>query len=356
VKGLRVDPPAAVIDERARALRARGADLVIVTGHIGGYCDRDGENDPGAATGATAPTATPVAPAAPAAGAQPCTGEVFAMARELREPIAAIVSGHTHSRVATVVNGIPIAQGRSSGRALGVIDVPLDGGAPRVEVREVVADSVGAVPPRVAALTARALADVQARVSEVVGEVAEAMPKQPDEQYAVGNLIADAQRWAARSDVAIMNNGGIRAGLPAGTATFGRLYEIQPFGNTLYKLTVRGSALKQYLPRLVSRDRPRWHVSGIRLVYDTTRTGAERLVSATLDDGQAILDDRQYTVTINDFLVTGGDGLTLAEGATSVVATNIVDVDALIGYLRQRPQPVRAPTEVRIRSAAEAAP
>ena len=277
------------------------------------------------------------------------------MARGIREPIAAIVSGHTHSRIATVVNGIPIAQGRSSGRALGVIDVPLGGGEPRVEVREVIADSAGTIPPRIAALTARALSDVQARVTQVVGTIAEAMPREPDEQYAVGNLIADSQRWATRADVAIMNNGGIRTGLPAGTATFGRLYEIQPFGNTLYKLTVRGSALKAYLPRLVTRDRPRWHVSGLQLVYDTTRTGAERLVSATFTGGGAIEDDKLYSVTINDFLVTGGDGLTLAEGAASVAATNIVDLDALIGYLRQLPQPVRASSEVRIRSVTEAA-
>ena len=352
VKGLRFDPPAPAIDERARALRARGADLVIVTGHIGGYCDRDGENDPGAGA---ATAAAPAAGGAPSGGAQPCTGEVFEMARAIREPVAAIVSGHTHSRIATVVNGIPIAQGRSSGRALGVIDVPLGGGAPRVEVREVVADSVGTVPPRVAALTARALSDVQARVAQVVGEVADAMPKEPDEQYAVGNLIADAQRWATRADVAIMNNGGIRAGLPAGTATFGRLYEIQPFGNTLYKLTVRGSALKAYLPRLVARDKPRWHVSGLQLTYDTTRTGGERLVAATFTGGAAIEDDKLYSVTVNDFLVTGGDGLTLAEGAASVVGTNVVDLDALIGYVRQLPKPVKAPTEVRIRSVTEAA-
>jgi 5'-nucleotidase len=153
-----------------------------------------------------------------------------------------------------------------------------------------------------------------------------------------------------------MNNGGIRAGLPAGTATFGRLYEIQPFGNTLYKLTVRGSALKAYLPRLVTRDRPRWHVSGLQLVYDTTRTGNERLVSATFTGGAAIEDETLYSVTINDFLVTGGDGLTLAEGAASVVGTNVVDLDALIGYVRQLPQPVRAPAEVRIRSVAEPTP
>ncbi|MGZ8468236.1 MAG: 5'-nucleotidase C-terminal domain-containing protein, partial [Gemmatirosa sp.] len=55
VKGLVFGPMAPAIDARARALRARGADIVVVTGHIGGYCDRDGENDPGAGAAAAAP-------------------------------------------------------------------------------------------------------------------------------------------------------------------------------------------------------------------------------------------------------------------------------------------------------------
>ena len=58
----------------------------------------------------------------------------------------------------------------------------------------------------------------------------------------------------------------------------------------------------------------------------------------------------------SSLLVAPADGLTLAEGAASVVGTNVVDLDALIGYVRQLPKPVRAPAEVRIRSVAGAAP
>lgn len=39
-----------------------------------------------------------------------------------------------------------------------------------------------------------------------------------------------------------------------------------------------------------------------------------------------------------------------------MVGTNVVDVDALVGWLRQLPQPVRAPTEVRIRNVAGGQP
>jgi 2',3'-cyclic-nucleotide 2'-phosphodiesterase (5'-nucleotidase family) len=146
-----------------------------------------------------------------------------------------------------------------------------------------------------------------------------------------------------------MNNGGIRAGLAAGTATFGALFELQPFANTLYVLTVRGADLRTHLARMVVRDRPRWHVSGLTVTFDSARTGDARLVAVTLADGTPLADDRLYSVALNDFLVTGGDGLQLAERAASVRPTSLVDLDVLVGYLGQLAQPVRAPAEERIR-------
>jgi 2',3'-cyclic-nucleotide 2'-phosphodiesterase (5'-nucleotidase family) len=354
VRGLTFGPMVPAIDERARALRARGAQVVIVTAHVGAFCDADGELAPGEGGPARATPPASGPDAATAAGTT-CRGAAIGLASQLTERVDAIVSGHTHSRVAAVVNGIPVVQGRSSGRALGVIDLPLGGGAPMVEVREVVADSAGAPPAEIAAIVRRAVAEVEVRTSRTIAEIAEAMPRESDEQYALGNLVADAQRWAARTDVAIMNNGGIRAGLAAGTATFGTLFEIQPFANTLYRVTVRGADLRAHLARLVARDRPRWHVSGLTVTFDPARTGDARLVGVTMADGSPLADERLYSVALNDFLVTGGDGLQLAERAASVAPTNLVDLDILVGYLRQLPRPVRAPAEERIRALAAGA-
>jgi 2',3'-cyclic-nucleotide 2'-phosphodiesterase (5'-nucleotidase family) len=47
VRGLTFGPMVPAIDERARALRARGAQVVIVTAHVGAFCDADGELAPG---------------------------------------------------------------------------------------------------------------------------------------------------------------------------------------------------------------------------------------------------------------------------------------------------------------------
>jgi 2',3'-cyclic-nucleotide 2'-phosphodiesterase (5'-nucleotidase family) len=335
VQTLRFDALAPVADARARALRQRGADAIIIVAHSGAFCD--------ARPGAVLPdTAAP----------NGCHGEIVDLARALTEKVDAIVSGHTHSAVNTVVNGVPIVQARSSGRALGVIDLALGDAAmpPRIEVRDVLADSSAHPPAAVDTIIRRALAAVAPLVGRRIAEIAEDMPRESDEQYALGNLLADAQRWAGKGDVAIMNNGGIRADLRRGTATYGSLFEIQPFGNTLYKMTVRGRDLRAYVEKLVGTARPRMHVSGLTVSFDPRRTLGSRILDAKLADGRPIVDDQLYTIVLNDFLATGGDGVDLGARAASVTPLNIVDLDAFIGYLGTMSGPVRAPTEVRFRA------
>jgi 2',3'-cyclic-nucleotide 2'-phosphodiesterase (5'-nucleotidase family) len=315
VAGLRFDDPVAAVNAHAKSLRARGADLVVVVDHDGAFCSRN--------TG--------------------CRGEIMDLAQRLTEPVDAIVSGHTHSLVNTVVRGIPVVQALSSGRAIGVIDLPVDGAAranTRGEVRIVNTDSI--TPDReVEALLGNATRSVESLVARPVAMVAEDMPRR-GEQYALGNLIADAQRAAARADIAVMNNGGIRADLRAGPASYGALFEIQPFANLLVRLTVRGKDLRAYLESLVAHGAPRVHVSGVIARFDLARPPGARITSAMV--GGAPLDDaRRYSVAFTDFMATGGDGLVLAGAALNQEPLGIVDLDALVAFARSQPGGVIKP-------------
>ena len=326
VADLRFVDPAPVVDERARALRARGATHVVIVAHEGAFCGRDGWSD--------------------------CRGEIVDLASRTTERIDAIVSGHTHSFVDVVVRGIPIVQTRSSGRALGIIDLPLGASAAADSatghVRDVVADSAsaGAADPRVVDLVRRALASVAERVSRPVAQIAEPM-RRSGSQFALGNLLADAMRAAGQGDVAVMNNGGIRADLQAGTATYGTLFEISPFANVLVRLRVRGSDLRAYLEQRLSRAEPSDHFSGVAVTYSTARPAGSRIESVTVG-GRPLDPAAEYSVIINDFMATGGDGHGLARGAISMQTLDVVDLDALIAHLRALPQPVRPPSEWRL--------
>ncbi len=316
VADLRFAPAAPVIDARVRSLRARGATVVIVVAHDGAFCNGRG-------------------------AAQTCTGEIMQMAHGITEKVDAIISGHTHSLLNTEVNGIPIVQARSNGRAIAVIDVPLAAGGtvagrPHAWVRNVDSDSLAA-DPAVAALVRDAAAGVAARVNQSYGELRAPMLRR-GEEYPLGHLIADAQRAAGQADVAVMNNGGIRADLLAGTVTYGALFEVAPFGNVLYRVTVRGDALRAYFERMYDGQRaPRVHVSGITLTWDNTKPAGQRLIEARLASGQALDDARDYRLVLSDFMLTGGDGLGLGDAATLVEPLNVQDLEALIAFVRKLP-------------------
>ncbi|HET9809560.1 MAG TPA: 5'-nucleotidase C-terminal domain-containing protein [Candidatus Limnocylindria bacterium] len=320
VSDLRFVDPVPVVIERARSLRARGAHLVAVVAHAGAFCDDEGDDR--------------------------CRGEIVELARGVGRAVDVIVSGHTHSLVRTLDPGVPIVQARSNGRAVGVVDL-VPGEIPVVSVRDVLTDSVAPLS-RIDSMARRAIDQVAPRVSARVADISTHLQRS-GEQYPLGHLVADAQRWAAKADVAVMNNGGIRADLPAGTATYGRIFEAQPFANTLHRYTLRGSDLRAYFEKIVGGPTPpRVHVSGVTLSYDPRRPSGQRIVALRLADGRAIADDAHYTLVMNNFMATGGDGLALGAEAVRSEPLPIIDLDAFIDYLKQLPQPVRAPTGRRI--------
>ena len=323
VVGLRFDPPAPIVDSIGTSLRKRGADFVIVIAHAGAFCGRDGTGN--------------------------CNGEIIDFAKQLTTKVDAIISGHTHSLVNTEVGQEPIVQARSSGRAIDVIDLPLEryGNIPaRHEVRDIAVDTLKP-DPEVGRIVDQAVARVAPLVNRHVATIPVAMLRE-GHQYPLGNLIADAQRWAGKGDVAIMNNGGIRTDLRAGEATYGSLFEVQPFGNFLYSLTMTGTQLRGLLEAMLAKNGVDDHVSGLTIRYDPSKPAGSRVVSVTMADGSPLSDTKTYNVIVNDFLATGGEGHNAGQRATSMKSTNIVDLDALIDYLRSLPSPITAPAEVRI--------
>ncbi|MHB1313484.1 MAG: bifunctional metallophosphatase/5'-nucleotidase, partial [Gemmatimonadaceae bacterium] len=316
VADLRFLDPAPVVDAHARSLRARGAKVIVVVAHDGAFCSGRG-------------------------AAQACRGEIIGMAQGITEKVDAIVSGHTHSLLNTVVNGIPVVQARSSGRAIAVLDIPLDAagrasGAAHGWVRDIGSDTIPA-DADIAAMVAQATASVASRVSQRIGQLDAPMLRR-GEEYALGHLIADAQRAAGKADFAVMNNGGIRADLQPGPVTYGSLFEVEPFGNVLYRVTARGDALRAYFEKFYDGQRaPRVHVSGVRLTWDNARPAGQRLVEARLANGRLLDDTKDYTLVLSDFLLTGGDGLGLGQAARIVEPLNVQDLDALIAWVRQMP-------------------
>ena len=322
VAGLRFDGGAAIVDSLVGVMRRdSAADVVILIAHEGGFCGQGGTD---------------------------CHGEVFDLANALTVKPDLIVSGHTHSLVNAVANGIPIVQARSSGTAMGIVDfvaAPGGGRTARVRVETVYADRERA-DTAVVRLIDGYRRSTDALTSRPVATLAAAL-RRGEGQYPLGNLLADAYRAAGGADVAIVNNGGIRADLDSGVVTWGALFQVVPFQNFVTRVTLTGVELRAALEHSIGTGEGGAHVSGVRLTVVHGAPEGQRIASAVLADGRPLRDDGRYTVAVPDYLASGGSGYAMLRGRPAV-NTGVTDLDAFIAYLRRLPQPVRAPAETRI--------
>ncbi|MGH7510402.1 MAG: 5'-nucleotidase C-terminal domain-containing protein [Gemmatimonadales bacterium] len=309
--GLRFGEGVLAVHDVLAEVRALRPDLTILLAHAGAVCD-----------GAV------------------CSGEVvrFADAVESRT-IDLIVAGHTHELVNTRIAGVPIVEAGVGGRALAVADVIKTGAGGR----EVRARLVPVSPDSVTedSLVA-SLVDEYRRRAESITNRAVASLKVPlsrtGPQHRLGGMIAEARRSVLRTDVGLVGNGGIRGDLPAGAVTYGHLYEVQPFQNNLVRLTLTGTQLREVFEHAIGQDgRPSAHAAGALVRYDPRRPTGQR-VQSVLVRGRGLRADKRYTVAVDDFLASGGDGYDMLVGQPG--EAGILDVDAVITYLRRLPQPV----------------
>ncbi len=145
------------------------------------------------------------------------------------------------------------------------------------------------------------------------------------EESAMGNLIADALRWATGADIAIANGGGIRGDrtYDAGTVLTRRdiLTEL-PFGNATVVTELPGSQILAAIENGVSqveRGSGRFpQVSGLAYVYDPSAPAGSRVTQITV--GGAPLDmDKVYTVATNNYILAGGDGYSALGGGKVLI-------------------------------------
>lgn len=156
----------------------------------------------------------------------------------------------------------------------------------------------------------------------------------------LGNLVADAMRFAGDADVAIQNGGGIRTNIAAaGNVSIGDTFNVLPFTNLVKRApSMNATQLKDLLEHAYALNGPNGanngryaQVSGMQVFYDTTRTArasaataasvgtGERIRRVVLDDGTVLIDNgvvvnttRSFSFATIDFTANGGDGYPFA--------------------------------------------
>jgi 5'-nucleotidase len=168
-----------------------------------------------------------------------------------------------------------------------------------------------------------------------VGTNAHTLMRNRGGESTVGNLVADAIRAAAGTDIAMQNSGGLRADLQEGEITRGSIYEVMPFDNQVFTMGLTGREVRLALEEALKSGRAT-QVSGIRYTFDPDRAAMDRVVSLTDAKGAALDTAKVYRVAVNDFMATGGDNYDVLAGGLDRTNTQILVRDALEKYIAER--------------------
>jgi 5'-nucleotidase / UDP-sugar diphosphatase len=196
-----------------------------------------------------------------------------------------------------------------------------------------VTDTATVTPdPEVAAVVAKFEGELSNQLDVPIGTTAVELDSRTvvvrTREAAIGNLVADALRWSAQTEVAVTNGGGIRGGkiYPPGTTITRRdvLSEL-PFGNRLVTLEVSGrdlkAAIENGLSRLPNPSGRFPQVSGLKIEADVSRPPGNRVLSIKVGDAP-LYEGKIYAVATNDFMARGGDDYTAFEQSKPVIPLN----------------------------------
>jgi 5'-nucleotidase len=281
----------------------------------------------------------------------------FAEDRALAErfpEIDVIVGGHEHFPIAAIENRTFISKAGSEARFVARIDLQRRAKGPVERFYELIPiTSAIEDEPRTAEVVNAYEAKLGIELKAVVGTARVpldgATMRMRASETNLGNLVADAMRAESKSDVAIVNSGGIRGDRvhEPGPITRFEIVELHPFGNVICTVAISGRLLLEALNHAVARlpaaagQFPQ--VSGLKMRVDATRPAGNR-VSEVIVQGQPLDLNRTYTVAIPDFMLLGGDGYRMFAGQKVVVGPEEGTLMAVALERYIAAQPSLAPT------------
>ncbi len=246
--------------------------------------------------------------------------------------IDVIIGGHEHSVLQSLSGRTPIFKMGSDARNLGRIELNIssDGKLQSIDWEVIPVTSSVAEDPQTAAVVNEYESKLAAELDLPVGRTRVALDARQatnrSRETNLGSFIADAYRAAVQADVALFNSGSIRSNTTYGPGALTKrdILSILPFENPIVKVEVTGAVLRAALEHGVGtiaeeQEAGRFpQISGLRFVYDARRPAGSRITTISVG-GQPLMENKMYTLAINSFVLTGGDGYTMFRNARILI-------------------------------------
>ena len=338
LSGITISPDPKYINDAIAAAKAAGANLVVVLDHEGWA-----ENKGGVANGALVTKASQISGA------------------------TVVFGGHSHllynsiSTNSRKVPAVTVAEVPNSGVSYNQVTVCMNGTTVLgTSVNVVTAASISKLTPDAAAvaLVKKYKDQVSAKLDVKIGQVSGIFPRggspavERSGETEMGNYMADAVRAATKTQLTIINGGGIRDTFPAKTyvpantalvrpsnstagpydVTLGDALTVFPFGNYVATTTLTGAELWKAMENGVSQYPTAGRfpqISGFKFTFDPNKGVGGRVLSIKTTDGKDIANDNSttYSVATVDYMVSGGDGyVDMFHPSTAKIGGLLVDI------------------------------
>ena len=292
----------------------------------------------------------------------PVTGRVAQIIPRLDRDIDVVLSAHTHEFTnAYLLNAgqkpVLVTQAFMYSRGYANVDLTIDKASGDVvgytaQIIPAYADvAPGTSPdPNASALLAAADGAVGPMMNRVIGVAAGNITRAENSagESALGDMVADGERAAMKTEVGFEAAGDIQADLAAGNITWSDLYAVQPAGGIVMSMNLSGAQIRQVLERQWQEPAPQGNliVSGLSYTWNASQPAGSRVTSVKVN-GVLLNPNATYTVSTVGALAMGGYGYTtFTQGADMTYGPG--DVNALVSYVGSLPQPVNGTAGGRI--------
>ena len=322
-----------IIEEESNKLKAKGANAIIVIGHLGLYC----RNDPDEVKLEYKYRDIKL-------NQSHCreTDEAYKLLHKLKNnTIDILLAGHRHDVTHHWVNGFPVMSNDRNGKYAQIVYLPFDR-----KTKELINDKIvfeGPLPVCEKIFSIKKICDLPVITNEeyekygklkkfkfhnkliekdstitdiannysdlfneydrdVLTHTEEHFEGSKEHETNMGNFYTDFLRHISGADIALINGGAFRTPFYRGNITNATVYSFDPFGNDIVKFQAYGKEIIRMLRQLQSSDKGFYPTSGLRMTV--RKNPIKKLLSIKLWDGyneEDIDDERLYTIVSNDF-------------------------------------------------------